>query len=851
MKNIYIIDALHILFRSYFAIGSMRNNKGEATNALYGFIRSLLKLVKEFSPEHLVIVFDGPENKKKRQAIYTEYKSNRAGMPEDLFPQLEKALEFCKLAGLPYLSVPGVEADDTIASIVRYAQKEDSTVFICTGDKDLCQLVTDHVFVLNIHKENRLLDKKKVKEVYGVTPEQIPDYLGLVGDSSDNIPGLEGFGPKTAIQLFEKFATLEEILDHPEEVAGLKKQETIKRDRAIALMSKELALLHDTVEVPQDANFYSFHEPHIDQVREFYQEMNFSSLLKEMGEPKKAPLPKIETDYKVVENLDDLLLDNPTEIAFHLETSTDHPMRAQLLGVAFSWKAGAAVYLKTETAEAKQELQKLFSHPHLSFYGHDVKHDLHVLMNEGIELPHICFDTNLASYLLAPQTQKHSLEAVSLNLLVEETAASSCAASADLTFRIKDILSQKLEKEGLLSVFYTIELPLIPILLKMERSGMYVDPDKLKILSVDLAKQIEQIEKKIYALAGEEFNLNSPKQIAVILFEKLQIPSPSKKGSLSTSADVLETLQVEHPIAKEILSYRSLEKLRSTYVDSLPEQILEKTGRIHCSFNQSVTATGRLSCQNPNLQNIPVRTEEGKKIRNAFCPQKKGWSFLSCDYSQIELRLLAHFSEDPSLIAAFNNGEDIHAYTASQIFDIPLKEVSQEMRYRAKAVNFGILYGQQAYGLSQETGIPYKEAVAFIEKYFQRYSRVKDFLESCKEKAKSTGKAVTLTGRQRPIPEIGSKNPMLHALAMRLAINTPLQGTAADLIKLAMIRIDKLWQEEMGFMILQIHDELLFEVPDHQLEKVTRLVRPAMEEVFDLKVPLIVTISIGKNWGEC
>lgn len=888
MEKIFIVDAVNILFRSYFAIGPMTNPKGESTNALYGFIRSIQKVIKDFSPKHFIAVFDGPDNKTKRTKIFEGYKKHREKMPPDLFQQLERAIEFCNLAGIPTLSVPGVEADDTIGTIARWAEKKGAKVYICSSDKDLCQLVSKHVFIVHLHKDNLVIDEAKVKEMFGVNPNQIVDLLAIMGDTSDNIPGLEGFGPKTASALLNEFGTLDALLAHPEKVPGAKKQEILKRDKEIALMSRQLAELDYTVEFPHEEKFFQL-KPHEDaEIRAFYQEMHFLSLLKDLGGEK----PKIEHEadekvhYQLVNTLEELeelvsSLKKEKEICIDTETTSIRPLEAEIVGIGLSAHPKHASYIpfngSLEPNQILECLKPLLENPHIGFYGHNIKYDLHVLQNVGIEIKNISFDTLLASYLLNPQNTRHNLDTLALEKLGKtkisidsligkgktqvtmreapiDKVASYCCEDVDYTARLKKLFEKEIEAAGLGNVLEKIELPLLPVLARMERAGIFVDTEKLHKMSKELAHSIEVLEKKIFHMAGETFNISSPKQLSVILFEKMGIKPPKKTATgFSTSADVLESLKDEAPIVHEILEYRTLEKLRSTYVDSLPLQINPRTHRIHCTFNQSVAATGRLSSQDPNLQNIPIRTTAGRKIREAFKPEKPHSSFLSADYSQIELRLLAHLSEDPVLIKAFLDGEDVHAYTASLVFDTPLREVTPEMRYRAKAVNFGILYGQQAFGLSETLGIDYKEAASFIEKYFERYKKVKEYLEFCKEAVRKTGRAVTLTGRQRPIPEITSKNPMIRAAAERLAVNTPLQGTAADLIKIAMIDIDAKLQEksEWGTMILQIHDELLFESPDHEIEALSSYVKKTMEGVFKLKVPLVVDICIGKNWGEC
>ncbi len=884
MKKLFILDAVNFLFRAYYGIGPMTNPKGESTGALFGFIRSVYKIMADFAPDFVIAVFDGPDNKKSRTDLYEHYKSHRKAMPEDLYPQLEKALEWCALAGIPLLSIPGVEADDVIGSVAVWAADEGITVRLCSSDKDLCQLVNDRIHLINPSKENLEIDADKVVELFGVTPKQMVDYLAIVGDASDNIPGLEGFGPKTASTLLKEFGTLDAILAHPEKVAGEKKQKVLREGKEIAHLSRKLATININLDFPKEETFFHLKHPDMENLKQFYTEMNFLSLLKELDGKSGVPSKKAERhNYHLVESESELesickTLQEAGDFCLDVETTDIRPMQAELVGIGLGLNPETAWYIPLNGSLSKEvvleKMGRLLGSS--SIYGHNIKYDLHALLNAGLPEARISFDTMIASYLLTPQNQRHGLDQITLekfhvvktpieDLIGKGKSQKSmtdvplqeitdyCCQDVDYTVRLHALFEEELKKSELDSVLKTIELPLIPVLLRMERRGIYVDKEKLKDMSHDLATDSKELEKKIYHLAGEEFNINSPKQLSKILFEKMGIAPPKKTTTgFSTSAEVLEELQNTVPIAAILLQYRTVEKLRSTYVDSLPDDINPVTGRIHTTFNQSVAATGRLACQDPNLQNIPVRSKEGKKVRSAFKPQKHGWSFLSADYSQIELRLLAHLSEDPTLIKAFNEGEDIHAFTASLVFDVPLKEVTDEMRYRAKAVNFGILYGQQAFGLSQGLGMPYKEAARFIDTYFARYKRVREFLEFCKESARKTGGVVTMTGRRRPIPEILSKNGALRAASERLAINTPLQGTAADLIKIAMIDIDGfLKQHNLGYMLLQIHDELLFESPDDHVHLLAKSVKERMENVMKLKVPLEVHISIGKNWGEC
>lgn len=886
MKKLYVLDVSGYIFRAYFALPPMSNSEGESTNGLFGFIRSLLKLYKEFGPDHIVAVFDGPDNKKQRTEIYEKYKANRTKIHEDLPEQIERAREFCALIGIPHIEVPGVEADDTMGSIALWAAKQDAEVFLCTSDKDLCQLVNDQIFVLNTWKDNLVVDRQKVEELYGVKPEQIIDYLAIVGDSSDNIPGLKGFGPKTTVPLLQEFGTLDNLLANADKVKGAKKQETLREDADLAHLSKRLATIHTDIPFPQEKDFFAKKDPDVAALKSFYIKMGFNTLAKEL----EAVVPEAQLEEKTAYHLvndekafEDLctLLKGAKEISFDVETTSVRPLQAELVGIGFSVKSGEGFYVPMNGALDQERvltaLKPIFAHEKIGFFGHNAKYDMHVLATYGIEVANLCFDTILASYLLNSASRRHSLDALSLQLFGKVKTATKdllgtgknqltmdqvpikmvsdyCCEDVDYTWRLKLKLAKDIESRGLAELLYEIELPLTRVLAKMERAGVYVDTEKLTDFSKELVSEIEKIEKAIYKLAGVKFNISSPKQLSYVLFDTLGI-KPLKKTTTghSTKAEVLEQLSVEHPIAEEILHYRSLEKLRSTYADALPHEVNHDTKRIHPTFNQFVAATGRLACQDPNLQNIPVRTELGRRIRAAFRPQKPGWSYLSADYSQIELRLLAHLSEDPQLIKAFKQGEDIHAYTASLMFEVPIDKVSKEQRHQAKAINFGIIYGQQAYGLARELKIEMKRAAEFIDAYFERYPQVFDYVDASIRAAKKSGKAVTMVGRERELPEIHSNNGQVRMAAERLAINTPLQGSAADLIKLAMLEVEaQLAKKNLeSFMVLQIHDELIFEAPDGELPQLEALVKEAMEGVFSLKVPLVVDVAIGKNWAEC
>ncbi len=883
MKEIFVIDATGLLFRSYYAIRQMTNKEGVSTNGLFGFIRSLLKLKKDFSPTHLVCVFDGPNNKASRVEIYADYKGHREGMPEDLVPQIDLAKRFCKAQGIPQLEIDGVEADDTMGAIAKWAERNTAKVFLCSSDKDLCQLINDRIVMLQPYNDNLIIDTKGVIEKFGVRPDQIVDYLAIVGDASDNIPGIKGFGAKTAAELLSEFGTLEEILNHPEKQKSPKRAEKITQERDNALLSKQLATLDIHVKIPQESAAYCVEQPNIEELKSLYEEMNFNTLLSELKVAPAAPKKSDNTHFRLVNSEEELVrelkkIDSAKEVSIDTETTSTDPMSAKLVGIGFCATVGDAFYVpfngNIDPKVILQHVKRFTESKDRSYIGHNIKYDMHILKRNGIELKTIGFDTMIASYTLNAGANRHSLDRLvletfdhkmvtfdeltgkkTLEEIPLEEVAQYCCEDASYTLRLKDHFEKELKKRNLTTLFSELEMPLLPILFKMEHAGIYVDEKELHLLSKEFRVKIDHLQEKIFQIAKDTCNLNSPKQLGELLFVKLGIKPAGKKTKTgySTSAEVLEQLIGQHPIIELILAYRTLEKLRSTYIDSLGTQINPVTRRIHSSFNQSVTATGRLSCTNPNLQNIPIRSEDGKRIRSAFRPQKDNWSFVAADYSQIELRILAHLSGDPNLTFAFKHGKDIHTTTAAQVFGIKEEEVTSTMRHQAKAVNFGLIYGQSSFGLSKELGISVSDASKFIERYFAQYPSVKDFLESCKEKAQKEGKATSMFGRERLLPEINSRNGMLRSQALRFAVNTPIQGTQADIIKKAMIDIDRYYlnHKSHAFCVLQIHDELIFECPDAELEPFSKNIAHLMEETIKLSVPLKVDISIGKNWGEC
>jgi DNA polymerase-1 len=889
MQHFFIIDAIGFLFRSFYAIRGMSSSKGIPTNALYGFIRSIEKLFKDFDPKYCVAVFDGPNNKASRVKLYEHYKSNRTGMPDDLAVQLDPAIEFCKLIGIPVLQIEGVEADDTIGTLTRFGLEKGFFIDIVSQDKDLCQLVSAHVNLIHAHKDNLIINSEKVQELYGVKPEQIVDYLAIIGDTSDNIPGITGLGPKAAASLLKEFHTLKNLYANLDAIASDKKRQQLFDAKEVAFLSQSLAMLDFNVTIPQDLSFYEREQYDQEKLAEFYNRYDFHTLLKSLtSETPVTNSKKITTHtYTIIESEAALFkmlsaLEKCPSICVDVESESLDKIDGKIVGIGIGGSPETLFYIPFNgTLDEKiihRHLKPFFSSKSRAFFGHNIKFDLHLLTTHDLFPTLLGFDTMVASYVLHPENNRHNLDFLSLEILqlnkipiesligsgknqksmkeapIEEVAR-YCTEDVYATILLKEYFEKEIQKAGLETVFYSIDLPLIPVLYSMERHGIYVDKHGLHELSKVLSVEIKKLEEKIFQLAGFEFNIKSPKQLSEVLFTTLQI-KPKKKNAttgFSTSADVLESLENEHPIISSILQYRTFEKLRSTYVDSLPDQIHPKTRRIHCNFNQSVTATGRLSCQDPNLQNIPVRSEIGNQIRAAFRPEDPHSVFLAADYSQIELRIVAHFSEDATLVKAFKHDEDVHRLTASLIFDVPIEAVTSEMRSQAKAVNFGIIYGQQAFGLSKETGLSIKEASLFIQRYFERYPKIKAFLESLKEDARKNGFTKSLMGRKRYLSDIHSKNPMLRAQAERFAVNAPIQGTQADIIKLAMVEIDKLLKERhlKSFMVLQIHDELVFEVPKDELLEVESIVKKTMESVYPLKVPLKVNIAVGKNWAEC
>lgn len=877
-RRLFLIDGNSFCYRAYYAIRSLSNSKGQPTNAIYGFITMLNKIVKENKPEMLAVAFDlkGPTFRHKK---FEEYKIHRKPMPDDLSSQIPYIKKVVGGYNIPIYEVEGYEADDVLATLAKKAEERDIETYIVTGDKDALQLVDSHIKVYSTHKDGFIYDTHKVKEVFGVGPEKITDIMSLMGDATDNIPGVKGIGEKTAIELIKEFGSLENILKDIDKVKGEARKNAIKENEKLAVLSKELAVLDTDVPIKIDFKELELKEPDQPRLLELFKELEFKSLLKDVT-PKEA----LKSHYALIEDeksLDKLIagLKSSKEFAFDFETTSEDPMLAKLVGVSFSWEVGKAHYIPMnkdfEPGPALEKLKPLFEDAELKKIGQNIKYEYIVLANYGIRLKGIIFDTMVASYLLNPSKLNHNLEDISIEYLnhklttpIEELLGKGkhaitmdkvdvrrvcdyCCEDSDVTLRLKIILEKEITKKDLGSLFYDVEIPLIEVLAAMEMAGVSIDKGYLKDLSGEMDKKLNKLTKKIYDLAGEEFNINSPKQLSVVLFEKMKLPVIKRtKTGISTDEEVLTRLASHHAVVKSLLEYRQLAKLKSTYVDSLPALINPDTGKVHTSFNQTVTATGRLSSSGPNLQNIPIKTDEGKKIRKAFITSCKENILISADYSQIELRILAHLSGDKQLIKAFKEGLDIHAFTASLVFGVEEKDVTTEMRNMAKTVNFGIIYGMSPYGLSQSLGIEVDKAKEFIDAYFERYPDVKGYLEGLIEEAREKGYVTTILGRRRYIPEIKSQDMRLKAFAERTAINTPIQGSAADIIKVAMIAIhEQSAKKGLGAkMILQVHDELVFDVPKKESKEVRAIIRDGMENVIKLKVPVEAHIEEGKNW---
>jgi len=834
--RILLIDASSIIYRVYYALPPLKTKNGEITNALYGFIRILLKAVEDFKPNLIGIAFDRPEPT-FRHIIYKEYKAKRPPMKDDLKAQIPWIREFLRINNLPILEEPGYEADDVIATIVK--RNEKSLKYILSGDLDLIQLVSDNCYLIHPQKgitEFIIYDPQKVKERYGIEPYKIPLYKVLVRDESDNIPGLPGIGPKKAIKILEKISNIEELKRNlPLIDSDIRK--VIEDNWELIERNMELVTLKD---VGKNFELKPFDVKRDDKVVEFLKKYELRSILQ-----------KLFPDLQEEENIEFKDIDFDLEDIAKREKKIAFKCLGEktLEGISISFREGEGYFISSFdfNNDLRTKFEKVLISNEIEKIGSYIQRDLHFF---DCYISGKVFDVSIASYLLNPERQNHSLE-----ILIGEYLGKTNFIPqkfAGYLFDLKNILEKRIKEEELEKVLYEIEIPLIPVLHSMEKWGIKVDIDYLRRLSEEFCDRIKRLEEDIYSLAGIKFNLNSPKQLSEVLFDRLKLPTGKKgKTGYSTSSSILQNLINTHPIVRKILEYRELYKLKSTYIDTIPNLVNPITGRVHTKFNPTGTATGRISSSEPNLQNIPIKSEEGRKIRSAFISEE-GYSFVSLDYSQIELRIMAHLSQEPKLISAFQKGEDIHKRTASEIFGVPEDKVDDLLRSRAKAVNFGIIYGISAFGLSETAGILPEEAEKFIDTYFKHYPYVKRYIDKALYEAREKAYVKTIFGRKRYIPEIKSINKQVRSLYERVAINAPIQGTAADIIKLAMIDIFKEIKKNnyKTRLILQIHDELILEVPEDEMETVPKMAKEKMENIVKLLVPLVVEISVGKNLAE-
>ncbi len=891
--RVFLIDAMSFIFRAYHAMARQRpmsTRTGIPTSATYVFVNMLRKLVADFHPEYIAAVFDvaGPtfrdqqakavtsirkwdlKTQSFQEVAYHGYKANRSEMPADLAQQIPYIRRALQAYGIPILELSGFEADDVIGTLARQAADESHPVFVVSSDKDMLQLVNDRICVLNPPKDNLICDRAKVEEILGVPPERVVDVMALRGDSIDNIPGAPGIGDKGSVELIKRFGSLEQALEHAAEVEKKVQRESLLNNRDTILFSKEMVTIDTHAAVPLDLDAMVARPPDAEACRQLFTELEFTSLVKEFV----AGVDVEKTDYREAKSAADiaqaLTIGKGATLAIALDvwkaeaaeeeadtadgnlplTTSTTPVPPPVSSIAVSSAPGQAWTLSLEDADP---LKDALTDSDIPKSIHDYKAAIHALEPRGISLAGVRDDSMLFSYLLDPTYSSHKVAEVALRRFNLKLAG-SLAEAADVTGRIALALRKEMEEGGLKKVYDEIDLPLVPVLARMEQAGVKIDCDVLSAMSARLERECDVKQREIWDQAGTEFNINSPKQLGDVLFNKLNLPKPVKYGkgkTISTAVDVLEGLASEHEVPRLVLEFRQLSKLKSTYVDALPLLLNQCTQRLHTTFDQTNTATGRLSSKNPNLQNIPIRTELGREIRAAFIAEP-GHVLLAADYSQIELRLLAHFSEDALLVEAFRRGDDIHSLTASQVFGVPPLMLDAEHRRRAKAVNFGIVYGLSPFGLSQQLGIETREAKQFIDAYFDRYKGVRRFIDSTLAQAKRDQKVQTLFGRVRPIPDINSKNANLRGFAERTAVNTPLQGTAADLIKLAMIRIDQELRSRKlkSRMTLQVHDELVFEVPENEVGTMREFVKEKMENVHPLRVPLVVEIGVGKNWRD-
>jgi len=897
-NRFFIIDGYALLFRAHFALirNPLITTYGLNTSALFGFTNMIFKLIKDENPDFLACAFDSKE-KTFRHEMYPQYKAQRPEMPQELKTQLPHLWEILEGMNIPVLKKPGVEADDIIGTLAIRAEKKGLDTYIVSGDKDFMQLISEHIFLYapGTRKTPKpiIFTPEKVIEKWGVYPDKFIDFLGLMGDASDNVPGVAGVGEKTAVKLLQTYGSLENALENSDKVSNKRVKKGLEDGVENALLSKKLVTILTSVELNCKVHDFERIDMDISGISQKFSELEFHALIKQIPYYHKSDLKaekNKEKDYKTV--LDIRLLDQLVKVlincdvcSFDLETNSLNPINTKIVGLSFATKPDSAWYIPILYYGKEKEnfgddditvvlniLQPILESNTIKKTGQNIKFDSLVMKHHNIALKGIVFDTMIAAHLLNPGARSYNLESLSLEYLnyemmpIEELigkgrnqitmdevpleqASFYAAEDADITLQLTKLFNRRLEKEGLLTFFNNIEIPLIPILVDMEFDGVFVDSEFLRDMSNEISKKIDIILADIYKIAGIEFNVNSTQQLAGILFDKLGLPLIKKR---STAEEVLKQLQKEHELPGIILEYRKYNKIKNTYVDSLQELIHPGTKRIHSTFHQTIAATGRLSSTNPNFQNIPIRTEEGREIRKAICAQKKGWKILSADYSQVELRIMAHLSQDKALCDAFKLGDDIHARTASNVFCVSIDNVLPEMRRIAKVVNFGIMYGAGPFRMSQELDIPRSDAAAIVKSYFEQYSGIRSYIDTTLEKVRIEKYVETIHGRRRPIWDADSKNALRRQAAERIAINMPIQGSAAEMIKLAMTEIHKkISKSKMeAKMILQIHDELIFEFPNSEEKALVKLVTSEMEKALPLSIPIEVDYGIGDNWYE-
>ncbi|MFA5576190.1 MAG: DNA polymerase I [Tissierellaceae bacterium] len=879
-KKLMVIDGSSLLHRAFYALPLLSNKEGIYTNGLYGFLTMLYKVQEDIGPHYLCIVFDkkGPTFRHKE---YDQYKAHRSATPSELAQQFPLMKDILDAMNIRYLELSGYEADDIAGAIAKKGQ-DDYDIFLVTGDKDYLQLATDTTRVLITRKgitELEEYDRQRIVDEFGISPQQLIDLKGLMGDASDNIPGVPGIGEKTGLKLLKEYDTIENIYNNLDSIRGKKLKENLAENRQLAFLSRKLGEI--VTAVPLDINIedYLIGEPKWDDLRQIYQDLEFNSLLKRIS-PGREDIKLEVNEYKILEghDYDDIIkrIKSEKKFAFRAINSEDNYMEGNLIGMGIKTpNKPSDIILFDNPTSFIDSFGPIFQDGEIEKIGHNLKKEFIALMRMGIELDNVTFDSMIAAYLINPTQSDYSINSLSREYLnssgidevellgkgkgrrnygqlTREELGEMVSFSLDTVFRIEDKMKAIIEEQEMMGLYREIELPLVQVLASMEYLGFKIDVDELNRLGEEYDKEIEELTNEIYRLADMDFNINSPKQLGEVLFDKLSLPIIKKtKTGYSTDAEVLDKLKDMHPMVGKVLRYRQIVKLKSTYIDGLLALIKKDTNRIHSSFNQTITSTGRISSTEPNLQNIPVRTEDGRKIRRAFIAQD-GYSLLDADYSQIELRILAHISKDPKLMDAFIHNEDIHRKTASEVFGVALEDVTSHMRSSAKAVNFGIIYGISDYGLSRDLSITRKEAKEYIDKYLANYRLVKDYMENIVHLGKKEGYVETILHRRRYVPELQARNFNIKSFGERIAMNTPIQGSAADIIKMAMVRVFSELRKRglKSRLILQIHDELIIEAPEDEIEEVKKLLRDIMENSIKLDIPLLVDLEVGASWYE-